>query len=751
MADEATKLRLALALAKRGLYIAPLVPETKLPYEGESWKKIRSRDPEVIRGWFSTRPHMNYAVSPGEEYVVLDLDTKKGKKGAADLEEQAIEAGDYSAYEETFTVKTPSRGQHRYFKTPFPVSNAHTLPKSIDVRGTDGYVVGPGCHTTHNAMTNTMDGEYELINKLDIMPLPEWVEPRLQRWYSAEDKPSYEDSVEEIDGKNYIDGVEIDQADRVERAIEWLQHGAKPAIEFQGGNQTTFNTFAWLREHAISTDLALEIVAKHYNPRAVDSRGDPCPWSYEELERIRDNAYKYAKRSVSQVGGMEGQLISEADIIASSQNIDPNIMLQRFAADSALANSKLQLAEAIERRKQDNELDAHTWYGDGVLTYPSQKEFVIPHVLPAYGYVGFLARRGTGKTTVMMDMALRLAHDMDWHGQPMKMGWGALVLAGEDAEGAKDQIMAWMKLHGVEHLSKRFVFMDAIANLLNPDSMVKWLEHFKKISKDMRFVVFADTWQIATAGGSQNEDDTMQVAISNTKLIAKAVRGPAIMAAHPPKGNEDTWSGAAVMENHSQALWKLTRETFGMNFSVPRIKGTQADYLARFEFRSQGLGYKDEWGADVMGIVPLKIGGEGVASDGEAGGQRMRTIRQAYGQIIYALINEAEESEPDFAKKRNGAFSMNGTAKRIADATVAGKCKSLEQLGETTLHPINVRKRVEELFSLWKQPLLVDNVAGNPITLVLHKPQGKTHGYFRIMAGKIKPESDEEQQIPPNE
>src|SRR5262245_57495411 len=46
MSDERTglKLKYALALAKRGLYIAPLSPDSKIPYAGESWSAMRSRD-----------------------------------------------------------------------------------------------------------------------------------------------------------------------------------------------------------------------------------------------------------------------------------------------------------------------------------------------------------------------------------------------------------------------------------------------------------------------------------------------------------------------------------------------------------------------------------------------------------------------------------------------------------------------------------------------------------------------------------
>jgi hypothetical protein len=747
VADEKTKLKFALALALRGLYIAPLQPESKIPYSGESWSQMRSRDPKQIREWFLQRPGMNYAVVPGENFVVLDLDVKKGKDGIGDLEYIAAMADDFTgSHTETMTIRTPSvneagqHGEHRVFKSPWPVSVAHTLPKSIDVRGNDGYIVGPGCSTERDPITGTFKGEYEFKNSNDIGPLPEWLEPRLQRWVPREDRPSYEDSVELIDGRAFVDGVELDTPQLIERATEWLQSGAKPAVSGDGGNMTTYRTFAWLREHGISTHLSLTLVREHYNPRCIDKiTGEVYPWETAELEQIRDNAYKYAKKGVSEAGGLMDRGLSDEEIVATSQDI--NELLAKYEQGNENAARQMRAEEIFLQQKVDDSLDAHTWTGQQALNYPAIKEFVCPNVLPAHGYVGFLAKRGTGKTTVMMDMALRLAHDMDWHGKPMKMGWGALFLAGEDPEGAKDQIRAWMAMHEIVELSDRFVFMDAITNLLSPESVSKWTPHFRKISAERRFAVFADTWQIATAGGSQNDDEVMQVAIMNAKRIGREVRGPAIMAAHPPKGNEDTWSGAAVMENASQALWKLSSENHGMKFSVPRIKGTRAGYHAFFRFEPQMLGGSDEWGEPNSGIVPVKIGGEGHAA---AVDELIREgkVRHEYACLIYKLMNLAEESEPDFIKKRQSAFSIIGTARRLIAAADRDQAEKLKELGENLTAIDPTKTRLTNLFRDSKKSELVDNVAGNAIRLHLHNKAGSNVYYFRTVAAKPEPDAE---------
>lgn len=1090
MADERQRLKLALRLAKLGLYIAPLLPGSKAPYSGESWSNMKSRDEDVITGWFRDRPGMNYAVTPGDEFVIIDLDVKpaKGepgkpgyrpaKDGITDLDEIAAMDGDYSSHMATLTVRTPSGGYHRYFRAPFPVANAHTLPKSIDVRGTGGYVVGPGCHTDHNPVDNTFEGDYEVTLAHDIMPLPEYLHSRIQHWVPPSRRPSYEDSVTVVDGKAFVDGVQLDEPVMVGRAKEWLER-AKPAVEGQNGNATTFATFAWLREHGISMDMAFQLVREVYNPRCQPE------WSVEELAQLCENAYKYARRAVSDAGAVMDKGKSEDEIV--SESTDVASLLANLEAESTAAATRMKADELVERRKTDDDLDSHTWKGNQVFDRPAEKEFVIPRVLPAAGYVGFLARRGTGKglkngepvqtlygekaiedvkvgdilahpdggfttvtgvfpqgvrpcyefefedgsvarcddshlwrlhitqkntgtggrdkvlpmsevlrlfethrlsiptidgalarrgrsvrpkldayllglllgdgsfgpaqkptvgytttdkeleaylrkrgfrgsasaprapghlpithlrltnprrnigdpvlprsqlyaqlrdlglfgktaenkfippmffaadgvtrlallqglmdtdgtpsgsgaefssaseqlakgvqrlawslgarasinrgeswlngerhldryrvfiqpgnkfkpfrlkrklgrlkpymhdtlwrrivkitpigrhastcikvdavdglfvtrdfvvthnTTVMMDMALRIAHDMDWHGVPMKMGWGAIVLAGEDAEGSKDQVRAWMRMHEVESLSDRFVFMDTIVNLMDPSSIEKWGTHLKKVSGGRRFVVFGDTWQIATAFGAQNEDESMQIAIMHVKRLAKAVNGPAVMAAHPPKGNETTWSGSAVMENHSQALWLLTKENYGMKFSVPRIKGTAADHYSLFTFEKQDLGGRDEWGFPNIGIVPVKIGGEGHTAS-ESDTDRVNSIRKAYAATIFELMNEAEETEPDFAKNRGAAFSIAATARRLVQASEQGKTKRIDMLGESLKAERSNRRRLEELFRETKEPVVVGRMKGDNLCMHLYSPPGKQSYSFRVSA-----------------
>ena len=146
-----TKIAYALNLAELGFRIFPCKPNSKVP--ACYWQQEATSDPNIIRQWFVDFPNMNYGVVLGDDYFALDLDCKGRGNGVDQLDLLEIMNGELPR---TFMVKTPSGGEHRYFRGTAPSSvGKKELGDSIDVRGEGGYVLGPG---------SSIDGRfYEVI------------------------------------------------------------------------------------------------------------------------------------------------------------------------------------------------------------------------------------------------------------------------------------------------------------------------------------------------------------------------------------------------------------------------------------------------------------------------------------------------------------------------------------------------------------------------------------------------------------
>lgn len=106
-------------------------------------------DPDRIRAMFQAAPHATgYAIACGRaphHLIGLDLDVKDGVNGVAELRRLAEEHG--FDIPRTAAVRTPSGGWHTWWAGPAQVkvpNRAGYIASGVDVRGSGGYLVGPG-------------------------------------------------------------------------------------------------------------------------------------------------------------------------------------------------------------------------------------------------------------------------------------------------------------------------------------------------------------------------------------------------------------------------------------------------------------------------------------------------------------------------------------------------------------------------------------------------------------------------------
>jgi hypothetical protein len=136
--------------------VFPLAPGGKVPAV-EDWPNSATTDPNQITRWWSEAPY-NIGVATGPSgLLVVDLDRPRtpdqtppaSVHGAACgrevLDQLAAEVGE--RLPRTWSVSTPSGGQHLYYRQPEDVklgNSAGRLGWKIDTRGHGGYVVAAG-------------------------------------------------------------------------------------------------------------------------------------------------------------------------------------------------------------------------------------------------------------------------------------------------------------------------------------------------------------------------------------------------------------------------------------------------------------------------------------------------------------------------------------------------------------------------------------------------------------------------------
>lgn len=256
-----TSLEYAIELTRRGLYVFRLVEGTKNKFIDAGWANGAAMNTEAdMRLWWEDRP-FNVAVLT-RNVVVLDIDCKDGVDGYKALES-------LPEMPRTFRVKTPSGGLHIYFRAAVGKYGQSDLAPGINVRATNGYVLGPGA---------TYKGKrYEVQDDAEIAELPDWLGELLSQAMRRECEPGAAVG-------------ELDTPDAIERARRYLddQDDVLPGAR----HGTLFKVAARLGDMGISEETALDLIEPWHEERC-----DP-PLEDWDWRRQVSGAYQYRKKVI---------------------------------------------------------------------------------------------------------------------------------------------------------------------------------------------------------------------------------------------------------------------------------------------------------------------------------------------------------------------------------------------------------------------------------------------------------------------
>ena len=182
----------ALAHAKNGFYVIPLVENSKRPLISD-WQNRATTNPLQIDSWWSEHPNANIGIAcEVSNLIVIDLDTSKGavpsspwnelgvKNGEDVFREICRKAGDSQLFE-TYSVKTPSGGKHLYFYDQNIAIKQGTEVNGwwrVDTRSKGGYIVAEGSRLINSASGIT-DHYRSVGNQSVVLNFPAWLRDEL--------------------------------------------------------------------------------------------------------------------------------------------------------------------------------------------------------------------------------------------------------------------------------------------------------------------------------------------------------------------------------------------------------------------------------------------------------------------------------------------------------------------------------------------------------------------------------------------
>lgn len=540
----------AITLAKRGFRVFPLVPNGKTPAVEADWRWLASSDPLRVHGmwtdaWDNGTDH-NVGVAVDDEFVVIDVDVKDGRKGAESL---ALLEMIYDPLPATYTVRTASGGQHLYFNTPTPLGNTvGKLGANIDTRGRSGFVVAPG------SIINGV--EYEVTADLPVAQIPQWVIDDVGR------------APERVNEKARKTLVDLDQESNIKRAEAWLDRQPdEQAVKGAGGDAKTFEVAARVIDFGLSVGAATEAMLDHWNDR------QPPGWAPERLREKVQNAWNYRQNPVG---------IADAEVEFDD-----------------MTSEMPTAASAQDGLRVENVMD---------FRWESRQDYLLKGIIN-FGMIGFVTGMpNAGKSPLSLDIAAHIAAGKPWRGRRVKPAY-VLYVSTEGWSGIRHRMEAIRRENFADAGPIPLDFIAGTPINLRTSSkdanaIAKTILARASAAGVGPGLLVIDTLSHTLAGGDDSNQEHIRAVLTNLQKIVKATGVAVMVVHHPTKDGASDSRGSSLLTFDTDFLIKVDvdKKTKVSTVTTPRVKEYGQIVPERFKIEVVALGI-DQDGDPLTSIV----------------------------------------------------------------------------------------------------------------------------------------------------
>jgi predicted P-loop ATPase len=250
--------------------------------------KIAKQKVPATPNWSEAEPKPtlspNYGIRLNDEYLVIDVDTRRPSGKLAKGEEswaamRALLKNELPSNQ--FLCRTMSGGWHYWFKKPKDLKFATKLKEypNVDVlSGTGRFIVGPGS-----------DFSKDIANSLPYQVIQGEFSPEC-----IPDCPEEFLAIFKERNQAQYERVDFDYKDTENGILNFINgcKAAPVAVEGCGGDDTTLQVAMLGHDQGLLQDTTFKLMVEHYNPRCEPE------WPLDELYIKVRNAYRYASGGV---------------------------------------------------------------------------------------------------------------------------------------------------------------------------------------------------------------------------------------------------------------------------------------------------------------------------------------------------------------------------------------------------------------------------------------------------------------------
>jgi hypothetical protein len=215
---------------------------------------------------------------------------------------------------------------------------------------------------------------------------------------------------------------------------------------------------------------------------------------------------------------------------------------------------------------------------------------------------------GAGKSFFAIDLGLRLAHGMDWHGREAR-ATGVLYIAGEGARGLGKRVKGWRREHGKQGAAAPFMLLPVPVALLDPAERAKLLRTIDEAMRRAGFaigMVVIDTVSRSLAGAGENGADEMGAFVSACDIVRHHIGGAVLGVHHSGKDKEKGMRGSTVLLGACDGVIRVTKD--GELVTLKTEKQKDAEESAPIYMRMKKVSWPiegDEWQSTLVPFLTV--------------------------------------------------------------------------------------------------------------------------------------------------
>lgn len=225
--------------------------------------------------------------------------------------------------------------------------------------------------------------------------------------------------------------------------------------------------------------------------------------------------------------------------------------------------------------------------------------YLVKHVVPRGEIVVVFGESGSGKTFMVLDLAMAIAQGLDWRGNRTTQG-RVVYVASEDATGVHDRADAYARHHQINLADIPFGTIDAAPNLLVKSEVVEVARQIQAGGPCALVVI--DTLSKSIPGADENSAKDMGLALSHCLGIHRATGATVMLVHHSGKDSSKGARGWSGLKAGVDAELEVIRNQDAREMSVTKLKNGQDGAKFGFKLYPVVLGF-DEDGDEIGSCV----------------------------------------------------------------------------------------------------------------------------------------------------